>query len=44
VTKAHSLVNQIKDSVNAENKGSFLEQSAKLNESMGYIRDFFRGK
>lgn len=44
ITKAHSLVNQIKDSVDAENKGTFTEQIAKLNESIGHIRDFFRGK
>lgn len=44
VTKAHSLINQIKGSVNAEDKGAYLEQSNKLNESMGHIRDFFRGK
>ncbi|SDD37382.1 hypothetical protein [Sporomusa acidovorans] len=44
VTKTHSTVNQMKDAVNAENKGAFQEQLASINESMGRIRDFFRGK
>ncbi|SCM80340.1 conserved exported hypothetical protein [uncultured Sporomusa sp.] len=44
ITKTHSTVNQLKDSVNAENKGAFKEQLANINESMGYIREFFRGK
>lgn len=44
ITKVHSVVNQMKDSVDAENKGSFMEQQANINESMGRIREFFRGK
>jgi len=44
VTKTHAVVNQMKDAINAENKGAFQEQQANINESMGRIRDFFRGK
>lgn len=44
ITKTHALVNQMKDAINAENKGAFLEQQANINESMGRIREFFRGK
>ncbi|MBP2634221.1 MAG: hypothetical protein H6Q72_128 [Firmicutes bacterium] len=44
ITKTHAVVNQIKDAINAENKGAFLEQEANINESMGKIREFFRGK
>jgi hypothetical protein len=44
ITKVHSTVTQIKDAVDAENKGSFMEQQANINESMGRVRDFFRGK
>lgn len=44
VTKAHTLINQIKGSVSAEDKGAYMDQSDKLNESMGHIRDFFRSR
>ena len=44
ITKTHATVNQLKDAINAENKGAFLEQQANINESMGRIREFFRGK
>lgn len=44
VTKTHATVNQMKDAINAENKGAFEEQQAAINESMGRIREFFRGK
>lgn len=44
ITKTHAIVNQMKDAINAENKGAFLEQEANINESMGKIREFFRGK
>lgn len=44
ITKTHSTVNQMKDAVNAENKGAFQEHLANINESMGRIRGFFRGK
>lgn len=44
ITKVHSTVTQMKDAVEAENKGSFMEHQANINESMGRVRDFFRGK
>jgi len=44
ITKTHLAINQVKDAVNAENKGSFVEQQGNLNESMGRIREFYRGK
>ncbi|WP_232035525.1 DUF4363 family protein [Methylomusa anaerophila] len=44
VTKTHATVKQIKDAVNAENKGSFSDQLASINESLGRIRNFFRGR
>lgn len=44
ITRTHAIVNQMKDAVNAENKGAFQEQQANINESMGRIREFFRGK
>lgn len=44
VTATHSHVKQIKDAVNAENKGGVEEQVAGLNESMGKIREYYRGK
>jgi hypothetical protein len=44
ITKTHAIVNQMKDAINAENKGAFLEQEANINESMGKIREFFKGK
>lgn len=44
VTKTHSYVKQLKDAVNAESKGAVEEQTANLNESMGRIRDYYRGK
>ncbi|MDD4601712.1 hypothetical protein SDC9_05858 [bioreactor metagenome] len=44
VTRTHSLVKQMKDAVAAENKGAIEEHTANLNESLGYIRNFFRGK
>lgn len=44
ITKTHSIVQQMKDAVNAENKGAFQEHLANINESMGRIREFFRGK
>ena len=43
ITIVHSNVNQIKDAVNAENKGAFDENLANLNESLGKIREFFYG-
>jgi hypothetical protein len=44
VTAAHTTMNQIKDAVNAENAGSFQDHIADINESMGRIRNFYRGK
>ncbi len=44
VTTTHAAVKQLKDAVNAENKGSAEEQVANLNESLGKIRDYYRGK
>lgn len=44
ITRTHSTVNQLKDAVNAENKGAFQEHLANINDSMGRIREFFRGK
>lgn len=44
VTRTHALVSQIKDAVNAENKGAVEEQTTNINESLGYIRNFYRGK
>lgn len=44
VTTTHSRVKQLKDAVNAENKGAVSEQVANLNESLGRIRDYYRGK
>lgn len=43
VTRTHSLITQMKDAVNAENKGAVDEHTANLNESMGYIRNFYYG-
>ncbi len=44
VTKTHSAVKQLKDAVEAENKGSAEEQIANINESMGTIREYYHGK
>lgn len=44
VTTTHSHVKQLKDAVNAENKGAVGEQVAGLNESLGRIREYYRGK
>lgn len=44
VTRTHSLVKQMKDAVNAENKGAVEEHTSNINESLGYIRNFYRGK
>lgn len=44
VTTTHSHVKQLKDAVNAENKGAVSEQVANLNESLGRIRDYYKGK
>jgi hypothetical protein len=44
VTKTHSLIKQLKDAVAAQNKGAIEDQLANINESMGRIRDYYRGK
>lgn len=44
ITTTHAAVQQLKDAVNAENKGAVEDHIAALNESMGRIREFYRGK
>lgn len=44
ITTAHSTVKQMKDAVDSENKGSIDEHVATINEQMGYIREYYRGK
>lgn len=44
VITTHSRVKQLKDAVNAESKGAVEEHVANLNESLGKIREFYRGK
>jgi len=44
ITKTHANVKQLKDAVNAENQGSVKNHIANINESMGSIREFYRGK
>lgn len=44
VTKTHSYINQLKDAVNAENKSAAENTIESLNECIGTIREFYRGK
>jgi len=44
VTTTHAYVKQLKDAVNAESEGAAEEHIANLNESLGKIREFYRGK
>lgn len=44
LTKAHFLINQMKDAIDAENKDSFLEHLEEVNETLGGIRKFYYGK
>lgn len=44
VTKSHAYITQIKDAVNGENKDTAQEQITNLNESMGRIREYYKGK
>jgi len=44
ITTTHSIVKQMKEAVDAGNKGSVEEYIANINESMGYIREYYRGK
>jgi hypothetical protein len=44
VTTSHAYVKQLKDAVNAESQGAAEEQVSNLNESLGKIREYYRGK
>ncbi len=44
VTTSHAYVKQLKDAVNAESQGSAEEQVSNLNESLGKIREYYRGR
>ena len=44
LTTTHSVINQMKGAIEAENKASVEENIADINESMGYIREYYRGK
>lgn len=44
ITTTHSIIKQMKDAVDAENKPSVKTSVNNLNESMAYIRDYYRGK
>ena len=44
ITTTHSTVKQMKDAIDAENKASLEEHLVNLNESMGYIRDYYRNQ
>lgn len=44
VTATHSIIKQMKDAVDAENKASFKSDIARLNENMADISDYYRGK
>lgn len=44
ITTTHSIIKQMKDAIDAENKGSVEEKIANINESMGYIREFYYNK
>jgi len=44
LTKTHADIKQLKDAVSAENKASVKENLAKINESMGQIRQFYYGR
>lgn len=44
VTRTSGLVKQLKDAVNAENKGAVEEHLANINESLGRIRQFYQGR
>ncbi len=43
-TTTHSIIKQMKDAVDAENKPSVTAGIGNINESMAYIRDYYRGK
>ncbi len=44
ITTAHSVVKQLKDAIETENKASVEEHIANINESMGYIREYYHNK
>jgi len=44
ITKAHSKIKQLKDAVNAENKGAVENHLKGLNEHLARIREYYRGK
>jgi hypothetical protein len=44
VTRTHAFIKQLKDAVNAENKGAAESHIKSLNDSMGSIREHYRGK
>lgn len=44
ITTTHSIIKQMKDAVDAKNKSAIEEDVANINESMGYIREYYRGK
>lgn len=44
LTTTHSIIKQMKDAVDAENKDAVTTSIANLNENMAYIRDYYRGK
>jgi len=44
LTTTHSVIKQMKDAIEAENKASAEESIANINESMGYIREYYRAK
>lgn len=44
VTRTHSFIKQLKDAVNAENKDAAKSHIESLNDSLGMIRDHYRGK
>ena len=44
ITRTHSYIKQLKDAVNAENKGAAESHIKSLNDSLGSIREHYRGK
>ncbi len=44
VTRTHSYIKQLVDAVNAENSGASDSHIKSLNDSLGSIRQFYRGK
>ncbi len=44
VTTSHAYVKQLKDAVNAESQGAAEEQVSNLNESLGKVREYYRGR